>query len=115
VLRSDGHIVKDAKPAASAGRGVVPGRPHQSKAAAPVLGLHNGVDEGDVSGGSVSGAGDVNGDGFDDLIIGAPNADEGGPDLLAAVLAAQDYFEGRARYVLMCVCVFSRWCWLIRC
>ena len=26
-------------------------------------------------------------------------ADEGGPDLLAAVLAAQDYFEGRARYV----------------
>ena len=35
---------------------------------------------GDVSGSSVSGAGDVNGDGFDDLIIGAPNADPNGTD-----------------------------------
>ena len=36
--------------------------------------LINGIDASDLSGASVSGAGDVNGDGFDDLIIGAPGA-----------------------------------------
>ncbi|UKP00637.1 beta strand repeat-containing protein [Nostoc sp. UHCC 0870] len=38
----------------------------------------NGIDAGDYSGSSVSSAGDINGDGFDDLIIGAPNADPNG-------------------------------------
>ena len=40
----------------------------------------DGVAEGDGSGGSVSNAGDVNGDGFDDLIIGARHADSNGSD-----------------------------------
>ena len=34
-----------------------------------------GVDASDLSGNAVSGAGDVNGDGFDDLLIGAPQSD----------------------------------------
>ena len=35
----------------------------------------NGIDAGDLSGSSVSIAGDINGDGIDDLAIGAPHAD----------------------------------------
>ena len=40
----------------------------------------NGVSGADQSGISVSGAGDINGDGFDDLIVGANNADPNGND-----------------------------------
>ena len=38
----------------------------------------DGIDAGDFSGGSVASAGDVNGDGFDDVIIGAAFADPSG-------------------------------------
>jgi hypothetical protein len=37
-----------------------------------------GIDAGDESGGWIAGAGDVNGDGFDDVIIGAASADSAG-------------------------------------
>ena len=40
----------------------------------------NGVEDIDGSGRSVSGAGDINRDGVDDLIIGAPDADPNGID-----------------------------------
>jgi hypothetical protein len=45
-----------------------------------------GVAAGDQLGGSVSGAGDVNGDGYADLLVGAPGNDDGGSNAGAAYL-----------------------------
>jgi len=57
----------------------------------------NGIDVGDFSGSSVSTAGDVNGDGFDDLLIGAFRADPNGQDRAGEsyVVFGRD-FTGRA-------------------
>ncbi|NEP01399.1 MAG: hypothetical protein F6K58_22630 [Symploca sp. SIO2E9] len=41
----------------------------------------NGIDAGDLSGSSVSAVGDINNDGIDDLIVGAPAADPHGNDV----------------------------------
>jgi hypothetical protein len=41
----------------------------------PAFDLLNGENLDDISGSSVSNAGDVNGDGLDDLIVGAKHAD----------------------------------------
>ena len=38
----------------------------------------NGIERGDLAGRAVSGAGDINDDGLDDIIVGAPFADPGG-------------------------------------
>ena len=46
----------------------------------------DGIDAYDYSGVSVAGAGDVNGDGIDDLIIGAPGADPGGRSMPARAM-----------------------------
>ena len=46
--------------------------------------LINGASAGDNSGFSVSSAGDLNGDGFDDLIVGAPNASPNGVNAAGA-------------------------------
>ncbi|SFF29770.1 integrin alpha [Nitrosomonas sp. Nm166] len=52
----------------------------------------DGVAEDDQSGRSVSSAGDVNGDGFDDVIIGAPNANQSG--------GGYNSYAGGASYVV---------------
>jgi len=53
-----------------------------------------GIDAGDFSGGSVSNAGDINGDGIDDLIIGADRADPNGKNLAGETYVVFGQSEG---------------------
>jgi len=50
-----------------------------------------GEDESDLSGASVAGAGDVNGDGYDDILIGAVYDEEGGTDAGQTYLIFPDH------------------------
>ncbi|MCF2873046.1 FG-GAP-like repeat-containing protein, partial [Octadecabacter sp. G9-8] len=59
----------------------------------------NGVAENDRNGNSVSGAGDVNGDGFDDLIVGAPGDDTNGSDSGASFVIFGGDFSGAATQI----------------
>jgi Ca2+-binding RTX toxin-like protein len=58
-----------------------------------------GAAAGDRSGRSVSSAGDVNGDGFDDLIVGAPEADPNGGDSGASYVVFGGNFTGAVTQV----------------
>ena len=54
----------------------------------------NGLEIADQSGGSVSGAGDVNGDGIDDFLVGASGADPAGEIYIVFGRAASDTLKG---------------------
>ncbi|MEH1811510.1 MAG: integrin alpha [Nostoc sp.] len=53
----------------------------------------NGIDSGDNLGSSVSSAGDINGDGFDDLIIGARYSDSNGQGSSYVIFGSNSGFE----------------------
>jgi FG-GAP repeat len=55
----------------------------------------NGITREDTSGSSVSGAGDINGDGIDDLIIGAPSADPSAREVYPTVGQSYVVFGSR--------------------
>ncbi|MBL8497438.1 hypothetical protein ABF87_12080 [Nitrosomonas sp. JL21] len=55
----------------------------------------DGVKAGDVLGNSVSGAGDINGDGFADLVVGAPQADPNGEASGSSYVIFGSNFNGK--------------------
>ena len=62
-----------------------------SGATGAILHTWNGDSAGDQFGWSVSGAGDVDGDGFDDVVVGAPHDDNNGTDSGSATVLTLGY------------------------
>ncbi len=56
----------------------------------------NGIDPGDTLGSSVSGAGDINGDGVDDILIGAPSTNPKGLEYAGSVCSLLGVVESDA-------------------
>ena len=69
-----------ARPMSSSARRRASARSTSPASRRPTGFIIQGDAAGDQAGWSVSSAGDVNGDGFDDLIVGAPFGDDGGTD-----------------------------------
>ena len=91
---------------------IIAGAPYDSTSAGPqtgsarvfsgrtgaVLHIFNGAARGDVFGGTVDGAGDLNGDGFADLIVGSPFNDQNG--LQSGVVQVYSGIDGSPLYTL---------------
>ena len=108
-FNSDGHqdVIRGASGAdpgsrSGAGSATVTFGPIRSLPSATFQTEMFGVAAGDNAGQSVAGAGDFNGDGIDDVIVGAPNASPGG---VSAAGSSYVVFGAATPLDLACVCI----------